>query len=88
MLVRRGKGDKRREVGMDRWAWAQLKQWLEVRATLPAGALFCVGAVPHVVDYARLPGSAVSSTAPLKRPGFAVASRQPAQARAPGRDVT
>jgi integrase/recombinase XerD len=24
LLVRHGKGDKRREVGMDRWAWAHL----------------------------------------------------------------
>jgi site-specific recombinase XerD len=27
---------------MDRWAWAQLEPWLELRATLPTGALFCV----------------------------------------------
>src|SRR5438477_5738566 len=30
VLVRRGKGRKRREVGMDRWAWDQLDQWLEM----------------------------------------------------------
>jgi len=42
VLVRHGKGDKRREVGMDHWAWAQLEPWLELRATLPTGALFCV----------------------------------------------
>jgi integrase len=42
MLVRQGKGGKRREVGMDRWAWEQLESWLEIRATLPLGALFCV----------------------------------------------
>jgi site-specific recombinase XerD len=40
--VRRGKGGKRREVGMDRWAWDQLEQWLETRADLPVGALLCV----------------------------------------------
>jgi integrase len=28
--VRRGKGGKRREVGMDRWAWEQLTPWLQV----------------------------------------------------------
>ena len=32
VLVRRGKGGKRREVGMDRWAWEQLDPWLELRA--------------------------------------------------------
>jgi integrase len=42
VLVRRGKGGKRREVGMDRWAWEQLEPWLTVRATLRVGALFCV----------------------------------------------
>ena len=42
ILVRRGKGGKRREVGMDRWAWDQLQPWLAVRASLPVGALFCV----------------------------------------------
>ena len=42
VLVRRGKGGKRREVGMDRWAWEQLAAWLTLRSTLPVGALFCV----------------------------------------------
>jgi site-specific recombinase XerD len=42
VLIRHGKGDKRREVGMDRWAWAHLDPWLETRTTLPAGALFCI----------------------------------------------
>jgi integrase len=42
VLVRRGKGGKRREVGMDRWAWEQLEPWLTIRAGLPVGALFCV----------------------------------------------
>jgi integrase/recombinase XerD len=27
---------------MDRWGWQQLDPWLQVRATLPVGALFCV----------------------------------------------
>jgi hypothetical protein len=35
-------GGKRREVGMDRWAWEQLTPCLQLRATLPIGALFCV----------------------------------------------
>ena len=42
VLVRRGNGGKRREVGMDRWARDQLEPWLGVRAELPVGALFCV----------------------------------------------
>ncbi len=42
ILVRHGKGGKRREVGMDRWAWKQLEPWLETRHDLPIGALLCV----------------------------------------------
>jgi site-specific recombinase XerC len=42
VLVRRGKGGTRREVGMDRWAWEQLDPWLEIRPQLPIGALLCV----------------------------------------------
>src|SRR5437868_10308744 len=42
VLVRRGKGGKRREVGMDRWAWEQLGPWLRLRRELPIGALLCV----------------------------------------------
>jgi hypothetical protein len=40
MLVRHGKGDKRREVGMDDWGFEQLRPWLTHRATMPVGALF------------------------------------------------
>ena len=42
ILVRRGKGGKRREVSMDRWGWERLQPSLEFRATLPVGSLFCV----------------------------------------------
>ncbi|HTX32323.1 MAG TPA: tyrosine-type recombinase/integrase [Solirubrobacteraceae bacterium] len=41
-LVRRGKGGKRREVGMDRWAWDQIDPWLQLRRNLPTGAVLCV----------------------------------------------
>ena len=42
LLVRRGKGGRRREVGMDDWGWQELQPWLEVRVELPIGPLFCV----------------------------------------------
>jgi site-specific recombinase XerD len=42
ILVRRAKGGKRREVGMDSWGWEQLDPWLQVREQLPVGALFCI----------------------------------------------
>jgi site-specific recombinase XerD len=42
LLVRHGKGGRRREVGMDAWAWQQLQPWLQTRLELPVGPLFCV----------------------------------------------
>jgi site-specific recombinase XerD len=42
LLVRRGKGGRRREVGIDEWAWEQLRPWLDLRLELPVGPLFCV----------------------------------------------
>lgn len=42
VLVRRGKGGKRRQVGMDRWAWEQVEPWLPFRTSLPVGAMLCV----------------------------------------------
>ncbi len=42
VLVRRGKGGKRREVGMDDWGWEHLTPWLALRRELPLGPLFCV----------------------------------------------
>ena len=41
-LVRRGNGGRRRELGMDDWAWEQLAPWLKARVELPVGPLFCV----------------------------------------------
>jgi site-specific recombinase XerD len=42
LLVRNGKGGRRREVGMDEWGWEQLPPWLSARAGLPVGPLFCI----------------------------------------------
>ena len=42
VLVRHGKGDRRREVGMDAWGWSALEPWLADRVALPVGPLFCV----------------------------------------------
>jgi site-specific recombinase XerD len=42
VLVRHGKGDKRREVGMDSWAWEQLEPWQTLRPQFPVGPFFCV----------------------------------------------
>ena len=42
LLVRQGKGGKRREVGMDGWGFEQLRPWLARRVEMPVGTLFCV----------------------------------------------
>jgi site-specific recombinase XerC len=42
VLVRRGQGGRRREVGMDPWAWSPLEPWMAVRRRSPVGALLCV----------------------------------------------
>jgi site-specific recombinase XerD len=42
VLVRSGKGEKRREAGMDDWGFEHLAAWLERRVELPVGPLFCV----------------------------------------------
>src|SRR4051794_26110275 len=53
LLVRRGKGGRRREVGMDEWAWAQLQPWVDLRLALPVGPLFCVINGPTLVARRR-----------------------------------
>jgi integrase len=42
ILVRRGKGGKRREVGMDDWAWEHIEPWRAIRASMPVGPFLCV----------------------------------------------
>jgi integrase len=60
LLVRRGKGGRRREVGMDAWGWDELDPWLE----LPVGRLLCASTggggrllmpVPEVLEYRHRP---------------------------------
>jgi site-specific recombinase XerD len=42
ILIKHGTNDKRREVGMDAWAWSALAPWIADRTGLPVGPLFCV----------------------------------------------
>jgi integrase len=42
VLVRYGKGGRRREVGMDPWGWDHLRPWLAFRMAMPVGPLLCV----------------------------------------------
>ncbi|MCA1678005.1 MAG: site-specific integrase [Actinobacteria bacterium] len=42
LVVRHGKGGRRREIGMAAWGWEQLRPWLSARVELPVGPFFCV----------------------------------------------
>ena len=42
VLVRAGKGGKRRMVGMDEWGWEHVARRTEHRVELPIGPLFCI----------------------------------------------
>ena len=71
ILVRAGKGNKRREVGMDPWAWSDhLARWVACRTQLPLGPLFCV------IDGATRgrPWSATAVRAELRRYALAAGS--------------
>jgi site-specific recombinase XerD len=46
VLVRAGKGGKRRLVGIDGWGWEHVARWTEHRVQLPIGPLFCILAGP------------------------------------------
>jgi site-specific recombinase XerD len=46
VLVRAGKGGKRRMVGMDDWGWEHVARWTEYRVKLLIGPLFCILAGP------------------------------------------
>jgi site-specific recombinase XerD len=73
ILVRAGKGNKRREVGMDPWAWSDhLAPWVAWRTQLPLGPLFCV------IDGATRgrPWSATAVRAELRRYALAAGVRR------------
>jgi site-specific recombinase XerD len=42
VLIRAGKGGKRRMVGMDDWAWEHVNTWTSRRVQLRVGPLFCI----------------------------------------------
>ena len=56
LLIRHGKGDRRREVGMDPWAWSVLAGWTSDRIALPRRAAVLRDRRSH-------PGRAWSATA-------------------------
>ena len=63
LLIRHGKGDRRREVGMDEWGFEHLDAWLGHRVRMPVGPLFCVIDGPTC----GRPWSATAARAELRR---------------------
>ncbi len=76
LLVRHGKGGKRREVGMDDWGWEQLRPWAAARTGLPVGHLFCIVDDRRAAGLGRPVPSAHSYDASPYRPACAAASRR------------
>jgi site-specific recombinase XerD len=72
LLARFGKGGRRREVGMDEWAWEQLDPWSAVRLELPVGPLFCVISGPT----RGRPWSAAAARTQLRRTAAAAGVRR------------
>ena len=84
LLVRRGKGGRRREVGMDAWGWEELQPWLELRVELPVGPLFCVINGPtRGGHWSNAAARADLRRTPRRSPALCAA---PAPARARSRD--
>ena len=75
LLVRRGMGGRRREVGMDGWAWEQLQPWLELRREMPVGPLLCVIAGATRGRHWSAAAVRASSGESPRRPGFVAGSR-------------
>jgi integrase len=55
LLVRRGKGGRRREVGMDEWAWEHLQPWIDLRLDLPVGPLSASSTARRAAGHGRPP---------------------------------
>jgi integrase len=72
ILIRHGKGGRRREVGMDAWGREHLRPGLELRAAMPVGPLLCVidrptRGRPWASDAARAELRRIASKAGVRR---------------------
>jgi hypothetical protein len=67
-MVRHGKGGKRREVGMDRWAWEHLDHGSSFAPICASERCSASCAARRAVDRARQPESAASSAPPPRQP--------------------
>jgi site-specific recombinase XerD len=88
LVVKRGKGGKRRPVVIDEWGLDELERWLRIRQEFPPGAIFCVirgrtvgrpmkdcDVRRQLAETARRAGLRRRANAHAFRHGFAVESR-------------
>jgi integrase len=80
LLVRRGKGGRRREVGMDEWAWEHLQPWIDLRLELPVGPCSASSTARHAGDPGHPPPRAPSCAAQRRLPACGDASRHTSSA--------
>jgi integrase len=66
VLVRNGKGGRRREVGMDEWGWEHLRPWLNARAELSSGPCSASSTAPPAGERGQAPRSAGRSRLVLR----------------------
>ena len=66
LLVRRGKGGRRREVGMDAWGWDELHPWLDLRSSCLSGR--CSASSTAKPAAALVKRRRTSRAAPNRRP--------------------
>lgn len=69
VLVRHGKGGRRREVGLDAWGWEQLRPWLTHRLEMRLVRSSASSTAPRAGDPGPLPRSAASFAGTPPRPG-------------------
>ena len=63
LLIRNGKGGRRREVGMDEWGWEQLRPWLKRAQSCRSGRSSASSTAQRGGGRGQAPPSAASSVA-------------------------
>jgi integrase len=76
LLVRRGKGGRRREVGMDEWAWEGLRPWLELRVSFRSARCSASSTVPREAGTGPAPPPERTCAGPPSRLATVGASRR------------
>jgi hypothetical protein len=76
LVVRRGKGGRRREVGMDAWGWQELHFGLSCGSSCPSGRCSASSAVRHAAAPGQAPLPERTCAAPPSERASAGASRR------------